>query len=546
MAATYSQDGCNVTLQGKRAPTISPASAVSEPKSKALQESTFEWKKSRYEVSMEEFDRLKEKAHEANELTLREEVTDRFTTTKKADAGKSMALDGGLDAEAKVEAGSAPGIMNTFEGIQATGWYPADCTVAVGKTQVLLSVNSNLEVYDKTGNKLGSWPNLGKFFGSVIPAGIKVFDPVLLYDQFSDRFVVIAVAVDDVNLKSLLMIGVSDSDDACGPYWVWSSDATLNANTATNDWGDYPIVGYDEDAIFVTLNMFQFGGNFTYSKMRIFNKAELLGAGVCQNQEIRYWDIWNIKDNGGTTAFSINPCIHYRTAGLNLPAYMMNAKGSGTSLNMWTLTNALGGWAATPINPTLTADSIACMYYGYPPDAEQKGSGTLMATNDTRLLSAVYMDDGTDQSIWACHCSQVTWPGEAVSRSGGQWYQVNASTKAMVQQNVFGAAGMYYFFPAIEVDQRGSAYMIMARSSATEYASLYETGRRPTDTLGEMQPSVKICGGEGAYTVAATRQRWGDYFTAVRDGQDLYKVWVYGQYPVKNNKWSTWCASLRI
>ncbi|MCW2308093.1 hypothetical protein [Rhodobium gokarnense] len=544
MAVSYDQGGHTVWLNGE----ISSQSDITllealEPREDPEQFPPL--KTSRYPVSLEEYDRMVEEARKPSDETAQDARTAGERAVPPGEEERIGAAREFSEDLSEPATDAAPGILSTFEGITATGWYPPDPTIAVGKSQVLLSVNSDLAVYDKLGRFQSRWPNLKSFFKKVVPGNAKVFDPRLLYDAFNNRFIVMAAATRSSPNGAWLLVGISEGEDASGPYTVWASDTTLNNDTATNNWGDYPIAGYDEQALYVTLNMFEFNGSYQYSKLRIFNMSELAAGGTGNDHQITYWDIWSINDPDGRNAFSINPCIHYRTAGTNLPAYLMSAVWANSShLVQWKLDSPLAGWSNG--TPTLTAQDVPCLAYSLPPQAQQKGSSVLMATNDTRLLSAVYQNADSTQRIWAAHCSQVSWDGDTEARSCAQWYEIDMPTATVVQQNRFGASGIYYFFPALDVDQRRSAYMVMARSSATEYASIRETGRRKEYTAGEMAPSVQIRAGDGSYSVNASRQRWGDYFTAVRDGQDLYKVWVYGEFAAPNNQWSTWAASLRI
>ena len=545
MPVSYQQGGHTVWVNG----ATSSQADITVPEALAPREEPTKpaMKTSRYPVSIEEFDNLIEGAKKKSKDTSHDpDSPGERKAQGKSEATVAMAAEFGEDPAREVaEEQQAPGVMATFEGITATGWYPSDCTIAVGPTQVLLSVNSDLSIYDKLGRFQSRWPSMKSFFKKVVAANAKVFDPRLLYDHFTDRFIVISVATRANPQGAWLLIGISQSSDAAGPYTVWSTDTTLNNNTPSNNWGDYPIAGYDEQGLYINLNMFEFNGGYTYSKLRIFNMGELVAGGTGPNHQITYWDIWDIKDVNSRTAFSINPCIHYRTAGTNLPAYLMSAVwASSNTLMQWQLDKPIAGWSGG--SPTLTAKSVSCLHYSLPPDAEQKGSNTRMATNDTRLLSAIYQNTDNTKRIWTTHTSQVSWDGDSEARSCAQWYEIDMPTAKVIQQNRYGASGQYYFFPALDVDQRRSAYLVVARSNAKEYASLRETGRRTDFPDGEMAPSVQLRAGEGPYTVPGTRQRWGDYFTAVRDGKDLYKVWVYGQYAVKGNKWSSWAASLRI
>jgi hypothetical protein len=406
---------------------------------------------------------------------------------------------------------------------------------------VLLAVNTDLAGYSKTGHQTFRWPNMTTLFGKVVPAGAKLFDPRVAYDHYQDRWIVVAAARRDSPAGSWLLLGVSQTPDPGAGYWIWALDDSLNGSTATNNWGDYPMLGFDTQAIYVSFNMFQIGGGYQYSKLRILNKAELYAGGSGPSHNIRWFDYWNLKDGAGNVTFTVQPCSHFRGAGGNPPAYFVNGKyGPGSTLTLWELGNPLGFWHGAAA--TLTRTDINCRAYDLPPNAEQKGSTNPIATNDNRLLSATFQSAGNTQRVWTCHTVQYTWQGDAAARSILQWYEIDVVAKNIVQQNGFGASGAYYYFPAIQTDINRNAYLVFGRSSNAEFGALRATGRRAADPPGTLQGSVVLKSGLSAYP----GNRWGDYFTACRDGRDAGVVWGYGEYADGGGHWGTWAASLKL
>ncbi len=134
-----------------------------------------------------------------------------------------------------------------------------------------------------------------------------------------------------------------------------------------------------------------------------------------------------------------------------------------------------------------------------------------------------------------------SWAGDSEARSVIQWYEIDVPTASVVQQNAFGAPGAYYYFPAIQTDVRRNVHLVFGRSSATEYASLRQTGRKVTAALGSMESSVQVKAGESTYLGG----RWGDYFGICRDGSDANRIWGYGKYAAVRGSWGTWVYSAK-
>ncbi len=59
----------------------------------------------------------------------------------------------------------------------------------------------------------------------------------------------------------------------------------------TANWADYPTLGFDEQAIYIAVNMFTFNGPFQYTKLRILNKSEVYAAPGLAAPALRWYDI---------------------------------------------------------------------------------------------------------------------------------------------------------------------------------------------------------------------------------------------------------------
>jgi len=190
----------------------------------------------------------------------------------------------------------------------------------------------------------------------------------------------------------------------------------------------------------------------------------------------------------------------------------------------------------------LLRQSVACRSYELPPGAIQKGGTNRIATNDTRLLNAVYQHAGGVERVWTSHNSKFTWPGESEARSVAQWYEIEVPTNTIVQQNAYGAAGRYYFFPVIHTDASRNAYLVFSTSGADEFGSLRQTGRLAAEPPNSMQPSAIIKAGQSTYP----GNRWGDYFGICRDGGDGTRVWGFGEFTDAGGHWGTWVVSMKF
>ena len=89
-----------------------------------------------------------------------------------------------------------------------------------------------------------------------------------------------------------------------------------------------------------------------------------------------------------------------------------------------------------------------------------------------------------------------------------------------------GAAGYFYIYPTITVDQDHNLAVTFSRSADTEYIGAYYSSKLAVDPPG-LQPSQPMAEGQGNYVVtgSGTRNRWGDYLGICID-PDLKSAWL--------------------
>lgn len=473
---------------------------------------------SRYPISNEEFERLKAAAVRAKLRRASAVLSKDATRRRTRSAAVSMPEAPGAEPTA------APTPSTNFAGISATGWLPPDCTMAVGPNHVLASVNSSVAFYTKAGAPLLQ-RTLTQWFANIV-SGLTIFDPKALYDQHAGRWVLMAVAISNNPKVSMHLVSISSTADPMGTWRNYKFDAKLNGSTSTNNWADFPALGVDNRALYITSNMFAFGGAFQYTKVRVIPKAGPYAGGPAP-----YFDFWGMKNADNTMAFTLQPC---HTFGAPQVEYLVNtAFPSGNYLTVWQIVFS----GATPV---LTRKQVAVSPYSLPPNADQPGGATPLNTGDVRALHAVFRGD----SIWTSFTTAYRW-GVGANRASVQWCQIRAAAPALVQQGVFGAATAHYFYPAVSPDSNGNVSMVFSRSSTTQFGSIGYTGRRATDPLGTLQASALLKVGTAKYVAldSGGRNRWGDYNGVAADPANGRVVWFYSEYASAVDTWGTWVGS---
>jgi hypothetical protein len=439
--------------------------------------------------------RLKEEARSSPQAARAPELLQADTQSTRAAAIFSMAK---LPAD--------------FAGPGAADWPPSGCSLAAGPSHLVAAINSAWAVMDKAGNRLLQCECSDWFAGVVSDA--LIFNPKVLYDQYSGRWVIAACGLSADGQQSWLLLSVSQGRNPRGPWWSWALEAGLDGAIATPHRADALNLGVDNMGLYLTANMFSPRGAFQYAKLRIFNKSELYaGEATC------WWDFWDLRNVDGSPAFGVQPAHTFGAPGVE---YLVNAGRDGLSLTQWSLSHPLSH------QPQLQRRAIATAEYHLAPSARQPGHAAEIDTGDTRLGNAVFRNG----LLWTAHTVAANW-GEAENVAAIQWFQIHPGAGTIAQQRIYGAPEQAYFCPAMMVDGQSNLIMVFNRAGAEELPAIRFTGRLSTDTPSTLQASALL-----KASSAGGPRAWGHYNGAAVDPNDT-KVWIIGQYAAQA-EWATW------
>jgi len=477
--------------------------------------------RTRYPIPDADFVRFKERARTAK---LPKGKATLIADSARKQAEPAATAGAPRVAEVAMAPASAPTLSGGFAGIAATGWIPPDCTMAAGPEHVLLSVNSSVAIYPKAGGAPLLSRTLTQWFANVVQ-DLTIFDPKALYDQHDRRWVLLAVAfTESAPKRSVFLLSVSESANLLGQWRNYVLDAMVDGKKKTKNWADYPAIGVDDDALYLTANMFAFGGDFQYAKIRVVPKKGPYSGGPAP-----FVDFVRMKNSDASLAFTIQPC---HTFGAPKVEYLVNTPyPDGKSLTLWRITN--------PATPALTRASVPISAFSLPPNAEQSGGAPPLNTGDVRVLHAVFRGD----SLWAAFTTRRNWG--AGNRASIHWVQVRAAVNALVQEGVYGARDRHYFYPAACPDNNGNLLMVFSSSARSQFGSIGLTGRRSTDPLGSLQSSTLIKSGVAHYQAldGGGRNRWGDYTGVAADPANTRVVWFYNEFASAADTWGTWVGA---
>ncbi len=444
----------------------------------------------------------------------------------------------------------------SFDGLDFAGTgdgAPPDTIAAAGQDYVVEMVNTDMAIYTKTGTKVFQ-QDLGQFFASV-RTGSFLSDPVVVYDEQAGRFVVgvldLSVSFFGTINGDSFLYAVSDSSNPTldttgdGKAFTEMHAVNMTENVAAGTvFADYPRIGWNADGYYVTFNMFTTGFFNAYDHVSVISIDK--AAATDANNSTFTFTHTNVP--GGITQATLAPATMHgstaSTAGSPQPMYFVeetldsNGNATGNAIRVVTATNLLTG------SPTFQFSDLTVASYQPPPAATQKGSTTLITTNDGRILNAEWRGD----RLVASQTVGVSSDSQAHAR----WYEFNTNgAPTLTQQGTIGVgSGSNSYFPSIAIDPNGDLGMTFIQSSSTEYMSMYVTGQAAGDPLGAMQTPVLVKAGQVAYsaTFDSSPYRAGDYSGITVDPTDG-SFWAANEYAkaiTSSANWGTWLANFTL
>ncbi|MDP4281178.1 MAG: hypothetical protein Q8867_03425, partial [Bacteroidota bacterium] len=130
-----------------------------------------------------------------------------------------------------------------FEG-QASPFYPPDCNGACGPNHYIQMVNCTYAIYSKSGALLAGPTQINQIFGSVSGSGYNDGDPIVLYDEQADRWLITEFSIS--GNPDYILMAISTTGDPTGTYYQYSFILPTTP--------DYPKFGVWQDGYYLGVN----------------------------------------------------------------------------------------------------------------------------------------------------------------------------------------------------------------------------------------------------------------------------------------------------
>jgi hypothetical protein len=477
--------------------------------------------------------------------------------------------------------------------------------LCVGNGFILETVNDVLRVYNTSGSALTNPIDLNTFLG--YPAqfdrttglqGPFVTDPQCYYDAAINRWfhTVLTIEVDPVTGAFLgpnhIDLAVSQSGDPRSSWKVYKIPVQNNGTEGTPDHhceggtciGDYPQLGADANAIFVSTNEYSLvtltNASFTSANVYAISKSQL--ASWASTPTLVQFETRDAFD--GQPGFTLWPSKSVGTSFANVMGgteYLLNSmaaeeahgNGHSTKLGVWAVTQTSSIDSAAPALQ-LRKNLQTVDEYSVPPLGQQKSGNNPLGecVNDThiviqglgrgcwRLFFAANQQPAHNESlppllesidsrilgtyfangnIWGVLGTGLSVGGEL--RAGVAHYIVHPSfddagnlVASMVSQGQFGMAGNDLLMPSIAATTNGRGIIPFTVTGSDFYPSAGFTTLSANSGVGDVQVIASGAGPDDGFTGykafvgdISLGARWGDYGMAVTVGKD---IWVASEF----------------
>ncbi len=434
-------------------------------------------------------------------------------------------------------------MMGTYEGMKApivnfdgqtSSYYPPDDNGTAGPSHFMQTINSVYAIYNKTGSLVAGPSNLNTLFTGVTGATCNDGDPIVLYDEQADRWLVAEFSICGSN--DYMLIAVSQTNNPTGSWHKYSFDVA--------DMPDYEKFGIWQDGYYMGTN--NSSGNDIY----VFQRAQMLVGGTAQM--VGFNNAWRPTtidgfmcvppvDNDGSFA---------PTGAPGLFITMNDDAIGGGSDQLWIYELAVN-WT-TPSSSTFNRVqtlAVTAFNSNFGSDWDNiKQPGTtreLDAIPQVIMNAPQYRNFGTYQTIVCCHTVDV----DNTDHAGIRWYELRKTTGtwSVRQTGTYAPDAHSRWMGSIRLNGFNEIGLGYSVSSTSVYPSIRYAGQSSTaystgaGTLDVAEQSIQA----GSYS-QTSYNRWGDYSSIALDPSDDKTFWYTNQYMGSTTTKKTRIASFQI
>ncbi len=479
----------------------------------------------------------------------------------------------------------SPALLSTIEGFNIDDnafnndnayIQPPDPFGAAGPAHIVNVGNTSIQWFTKDGTNQYH-TSLKNFFAPLRPDD-GIFDPKVLYDQYANRFVVVTLeryqtSAGDWFDMSRIMVAVSDDSDPNGKWYYHSINGMVNVPDPTDveetlvTWTDYPGFALDEEALYITGNLFEFGTQDPYgNRLWIMDKG--LGKGGFYDNGpavVNMYDpsaLTGVDFTGNYTQAQDFRCMQpahvYGTAPAGVGTWLTLYDGLNNGVQELVDVIRIEDPLTTPkfTRTTINVGDIEDSTLPIDDNSPQRLSTARLDGGDRRVTNAVWRDN-------SLYVATVINPrsGPDVNQVTAHWFRFDTSNlqtlKLADQGNVGGEEigfAAHTIWPAVNVDSQGNMVIGFSATGPTIHPGSYYAVRAPSDPAGTVRLAGTLAAGQDVFALAGTTatsdRNWGGYTSVALDPTDGVTFWLYNMYALPRQtlpgRWGTRWGSLRL
>src|SRR5205823_8279094 len=490
---------------------------------------------------------------------------------------------------------SMPSVGASFEGMNISSacgnCLPPDTNGAIGPNHYVQMVNSNIAVYDKTGATLMT-PRPINGLWSVTPNS-ECFthnngDPIVLYDQLADRWMVSQFVVQASTENYAQCIAISQTADPTGAYYLYEFDESADT------FNDYPHLGVWPDGYYMSTNQFPNSTTGTVAAGAwVFERPKMI---LGQSARYVFFDETPLAMNCTPAACSYPPFGQLPTTldgklpppdgtpnyfaevddtdtpntppavgvhdemhiwkfhvDWNNPANSSFGVGSSAPAPKAGFPGQYAGNAGQPNFILAIADYLAsaCQIENGPNDCSPQKINPpqpaqyLDVLGDRLMFRFAYRNFGDHESLTVNHTVDTSPdPSTGVGRNGVRWYELRnlSSSPVVYQQATFAPLDatnpLWRWMGSVAMDHSGDLATGYSASGPNYFPSLHYAGRLAADPLNDLTQGEAVMfaglGIEANTGIFPFRNRWGDYSALTVDPTDDCTFWYTNEYLAPN------------
>ncbi len=424
---------------------------------------------------------------------------------------------------------SEPTINLSFPGVSnLNGVAPPDTDGDVGLDHYFQMINLSFAIWDKDGNQVmepADNQTLWEGFDDGQPFdNANDGDPIVLYDEYADRWLASQFAINTNNDKYYELVAISATSDPTGEWYRYAFEF--------DNMPDYPKFGIWPDGYYFSVNQFRNAQNWAGAGVCIVDRDAMLNGDP--DATLIFFDL-------GTNYGSLLPA----DADGSLeppegsPNYFMNM--GSNKLRIWEVSV---DWDNT-VNSTVTlTDQLTTEPFSTSNvTVSQPGTGQKLGTLAGRLMYRLQYRNFGDYEVMLTNHTVNAGGG----RAGVRWYELRNTGDgwSIYQQGTYAPDdGDSRWMASVAMNDNGDIAVGYSVSGPSTYPSIRVAGQTTGAPLGLGILDIdetSIYEGNKSQTGVG---RWGDYSMMSVDPSDGQTFWFTTEYSNGGWSWKTQIASI--